>query len=345
MHRWRKRSRTAVPARACAKASPGHGIPTRPTAQEVPLPPGEVKGWTITDGQPVASADAALQPPACGRPRPPASSSSPTSVVWPARCTARVPDSHTHTPANRPRGAACYSLTPAAQCSSLRTRRSWLTSRRARAIACAVLTERPSPPTPQALASAEPEATLDRSDSVAELLAGIRGEPVPAVRASAAAAPEGCSCGGGPSSAPSAAPLQHLPTPAPAAPAPALAGRKQLTHPSSDAFLAALSEEERAAIRRAQKVWVAAGGDVDPYTVVTMHRFVKGNLGVEKKIDAQISKTVAWRKSSKAAAFRRELLSGKKLCEYDEFMRGILMVSMAPSLGGSHSGLEVAEYM
>ena len=166
---------------------------------------------------------------------------------------------------------------------------------------------------------------LSRSDSVAELLAAIRGVSITELRTSKDDASEDCSSAGGPSSAPaSTLPPQH---------------------PPSDAFLAALSEEERAAISRAQKVWVAAGGAVDPYTVVTMHRFVKGNLGNEKKIDAQIGKTVVWRKSTKAAAFRAELLAGKKLCEYDEFMRGIQMVSMAPFLGGSLSGLEIAEYM
>eukprot|EP00966_Prymnesium_polylepis_P315672 7293950-Prymnesium_polylepis.1 len=96
-------------------------------------------------------------------------------------------------------------------------------------------------------------------------------------------------------------------------------------HPSATAFLAALTEAERVAITRAEKVWVAAGGDVDPYTVVTMHRFCKANRGNEKKIDAHIQRTAAWRKSSMAGAYRKELIGGSKICEYDVFMRGMKM--------------------
>ena len=117
------------------------------------------------------------------------------------------------------------------------------------------------------------------------------------------------------------------------------------THPLPSSFLAALSEQERSAIERAQAVWVSAGGAVDLYTVVTMHRFCVGNKGVEKKIDAQIRKTVAWRNSSNAARYRAELIAGTKLCEYDVFMKGMGMISFLPYLGGTTSGLQLAEYV
>ena len=129
---WRKRSRTAAPARACAKAPPSDGLPPRPVAQEVAPPPGEVKGWTITDGQPVASADAALQPQAYGQPRTPASASSPTSKVCLARCTARVSDSHSYKLANSHCDAACDSLAAPAHCTSVKMRSLRLTLQRAR---------------------------------------------------------------------------------------------------------------------------------------------------------------------------------------------------------------------
>ena len=126
------------------------------------------------------------------------------------------------------------------------------------------------------------------------------------------------------------------------------------SHASAAPFLAALSEAQRAAIDRAKAVWEAAGGDVDHYTVVMMHRFCEFNKGNEKKIDAQIRKTVAWRTSgqrftgltkSTVATIRAELIAGKKLCEYDEFMRGLGMVSFLPYLGMHLSDLQLVEYM
>ena len=97
---------------------------------------------------------------------------------------------------------------------------------------------------------------------------------------------------------------------------------------------------------RAHAVWVEAGGDVDPYTDVTMFRFCSHNKWNDRRTSAHIRKAVAWRTSKTSAArYRASFVAGAKLCEKDEFVLGMQILPNLPYLGHSKSGLQIAEYL
>jgi hypothetical protein len=97
---------------------------------------------------------------------------------------------------------------------------------------------------------------------------------------------------------------------------------------------------------RARAVWVESGGDVDPYTDVTMFRFCSHNNWNERRTNAHIRKAVAWRTSKSAAArYRASFVAGARLCEKEDFVLGMQILPNLPYLGRSISGLQIAEYL
>jgi len=103
-------------------------------------------------------------------------------------------------------------------------------------------------------------------------------------------------------------------------------------------FLGALSPERRAAVEAARATYVEAGGRVDEYTDAMMLRFCVGNRFDAKRTAAHVKKTVAWRRSSGADAFRASFLSGAKLLEQPGVGTMVEALSFSPCVGVTRGG-------
>ena len=103
-------------------------------------------------------------------------------------------------------------------------------------------------------------------------------------------------------------------------------------------FLDALGTTRREAVARARAVHADAGGVSDPFTDVTMARFCSENDWNDEKAHAQIRRTVSWRRDMGADEYRRALLNGRRLVEFERWQIIGKVMPPLPWLGTTTDG-------
>jgi hypothetical protein len=107
---------------------------------------------------------------------------------------------------------------------------------------------------------------------------------------------------------------------------------------SSARFCSALPVAQQAAVERAKSVHSEAGGPTDPYLDVTMARFCMENDWNDEKTHAQIRKAVAFRTSNNAAEYRKALLGGRRLVEFERWQQAGTVLPALPYIGTTWHG-------
>jgi hypothetical protein len=95
---------------------------------------------------------------------------------------------------------------------------------------------------------------------------------------------------------------------------------------------------QQAAVERAKSVHSEAGGPTDPYLDVTMARFCMENDWNDEKTHAQIRKAVAFRTSNNAAEYRKALLGGRRLVEFERWQQAGTVLPALPYIGTTWHG-------
>ena len=107
---------------------------------------------------------------------------------------------------------------------------------------------------------------------------------------------------------------------------------------ANERFLDALGTTRREAVARARAVHADAGGPSDPFTDVMMARFCSENDWNDEKAHAQIIRTVSWRRDVGADEYRRALLSGRRLVEFERWQIIGKVMPPLPWLGTTIDG-------